>query len=294
MDKIDLDEVLALLSNALGEKVIVDTQRLLGGGCINHASRLSTNKGDFFLKWNDTCETDMFLREADSLEELRKAASGELIVPRTYAAKKVDETPGFLVLEYLRPGYERSGNDEKLGRGLALLHQCKGQQFGFHHNNYCGATPQNNDWNDNWAVFFRDKRLSYLLLLIEKKYPLSTAERKIYDNLLNRIERLVPADVSPVLIHGDLWSGNYMISDKGPALIDPAAYYADCEMEFAIMTMFGGFSPAFYSAYFEVNPLRNDWKNRNGLYQLYHILNHYYLFGGGYSSQAINVAKSYL
>jgi fructosamine-3-kinase len=84
------------------------------------------------------------------------------------------------------------------------------------------------------------------------------------------------------------------MSKNGPALIDPAAYFADREMEFAIMTMFGGFSQQFYSAYNELYPLPSDWRTRNALYQLYHVLNHYYLFGGGYRNQAIQIAESFL
>jgi fructosamine-3-kinase len=119
-------------------------------------------------------------------------------------------------------------------------------------------------------------------------------DRKVFEKLLDRIENLLPTESVPVLIHGDLWSGNYMISEKGPALMDPAAYYAEREMEFAIMTMFGGFSQRFYDAYNEVNPLPADWLQRNSLYQLYHVLNHYYLFGGSYGTQALRIAKSYI
>jgi fructosamine-3-kinase len=116
----------------------------------------------------------------------------------------------------------------------------------------------------------------------------------IYEKLLNKITQLIPEDSKPVLIHGDLWSGNYMITQNGPALIDPAAYFADAEMEFSIITMFGGFSERFYNAYNSVNPLSPDWEERNKLYQLYHVLNHYYLFGGGYRSQANNIAQHYI
>jgi fructosamine-3-kinase len=130
--------------------------------------------------------------------------------------------------------------------------------------------------------------------LIEKERPLALDERKVFEKLLLRIEVLVPTSLTPVLIHGDLWSGNYMISEKGPALIDPASYYADREMEFGIVTMFGGFTQRFFDAYNEINPLPNDWRQRNSLYQLYHVLNHYYLFGGGYRNQALQIAKRYL
>ena len=287
------DLIADALFEVVGQKVIIHSEKNLGGGCINHSSKLETNVGIFFLKWNDNCPADIFIREAESLWELKKAAGEDLIIPSVFAAKLVDETPGFLVLEFLERGYS-SVSDEKLGRGLAKIHQFTHPQFGFDNNNYCGATLQNNLWNNNWAEFFRENRLQFLLNLIEKERPIPVSEMIIYKKLLDRIESLIPKDSVPVLIHGDLWSGNYMISEKGPALIDPASYYADRELEFAIMTMFGGFSQRFYDAYNEVNPLPADWKQRNGLYQLYHVLNHYYLFGGGYRTQAVEIAKSYL
>jgi fructosamine-3-kinase len=198
------------------------------------------------------------------------------------------------VLDYIEASYSFSDSDEKLGRGLAVIHKFSNPQFGFYANNYCGATLQNNKWGKSWPDFFRDNRLQFLLNLIEKKRPLASDERKIFEKLLVRIENLLPKESVPVLIHGDLWSGNYMISEKGPVLIDPASYYADREMEFAIMTMFGGFSQPFYEAYNEENPLPADWRQRNSLYQLYHVLNHYYLFGGSYRTQAVQIAKSYI
>jgi len=285
--------VASALSEVIGKNIVVKSEQLLVGGCINHASKLETNAGNFFLKWNDNCPADIFIREAESLNELKKAAGDFLVIPEVFAAKEVDKTPGFLVLEFLESGYS-SGSDEKLGRGLAKIHQFTNTQFGFYNDNYCGSTLQNNSWKNNWPAFFRENRLQYMLNLIEKERPLPVAEMVIYEKLHARIEELIPKESVPVLIHGDLWSGNYMNSGKGPSLIDPASYYADREMEFAIMTMFGGFSHRFYDAYNEVNPLPAGWKQRNSLYQLYHVLNHYYLFGGGYRTQAVQIARNYI
>ncbi len=287
------DLVAGALSEVIGQKVIIQTEKSLGGGCINHTSKLETSAGNFFLKWNDNCAADIFIREAESLSELKKAAGDFLLIPEVFAAKEVDETPGFLVLEFLENGNSKDA-DEKLGRELAKIHQYTNAKFGFYNDNYCGATLQNNLWKNNWPGFYSENRLQFLLSLIEKERPLPASEMVIYEKLICRIESLIPNESVPVLIHGDLWSGNYMVSVKGPALIDPCSYYADREMEFAIMTMFGGFSQRFYDAYNEVNPLSPDWKQRNRLYQLYHVLNHYYLFGGGYRAQAIQIAKNYI
>jgi len=288
-----LREVEHYMSEALGETVRIKSTNNVGGGCINHASKLQTTAGTWFLKWNANCPSDMFEREAEGMNELGRAANGGLRIPEVLCHKAPDHTPGFLVMEYLPPG--RSVNDdEKLGRGLAAIHRFRGDAFGFYHDNYCGDTPQSNQQSTDWLTFFREQRLANLLHMIESDRGLSSSDRKVYDRLLDKLPKLIPGESDPVLIHGDLWSGNYMLTTDGPALIDPAAYYADREMEFAIMTMFGGFSSRFFEAYNESFPLDSEWRSRNMLYQLYHILNHYYLFGGGYGSQALSVARSYL
>lgn len=287
-------QIETILSKIYNEPVSILASNMLGGGCINHALKVETNVGAFFLKWNANCPSDMFMCEASGLKELKKAANGVLVIPEVICYKDIDETSGFLVLEYLQPGNSGNNDEEQLGRGLAEIHRYRGEYFGFQHNNYCGATVQDNSLSDNWIDFFRDNRLRFLIHLIDKKRGLSSAEKRIYEQLLKRVPELLPYNAVPALIHGDLWSGNYMLTSGGPALIDPATYYADREMEFAIITMFGGFSSRFFAAYNEVFPLDNDWQERNLLYQLYHVLNHYYLFGGGYGAQAVRIAKQYL
>ena len=282
------------LEKTLGESVTIYSSKALGGGCINNAAKLETSRGELFLKWNANCHADLFLREAESLRELSKAVPDVLKVPEVVVAKEVDDSPGFLVQEYLAPAYSLDGADEKLGRGLAIVHQFENARFGFYTDNYCGATQQNNSWAENWGDFFVENRLRFLLQEIQKNRPLPVSEINIYEKLMSRIPDLVPSVSKAVLIHGDLWSGNYMHTDRGPALIDPAAYYADREMEFAIVTMFGGFSSRFFAAYNEVNPLEPDWRSRNGLYQLYHVLNHFLLFGGAYRQQALAIAAQYI
>lgn len=286
-------EVEKRLAKEFGKPVEIKRIKETGGGCISNSQKIETNAGIFFLKWNANCASDIFQREAESLEELHKASNGKLLIPKVVCAKKVDDTPGFLVMEYLKPGTSNR-SDEKLGIGLAAIHKYYASNFGFYNNNYCGATVQDNSREKSWTVFFRENRLRFLLELIQKDRPFENTQMKIFDKLINRVDNLIPESSNASLIHGDLWSGNYLITKDGPALIDPAAYYADREMEFAIITMFGGFSANFFQAYNEVFPLEPDWRERNALYQLYHILNHYYLFGGGYGSQAVRIAQKYM
>ncbi len=286
-------EVERKMSETMGESVRILSSQSLGGGCIHHASKIDTTAGCWFLKWNAHSAPDIFEQEARGLQELKKAAGGALKIPEVLCSKRVDELPGFLVMEYLQPGHS-AHDDEMLGRGLAAIHRYTQTSFGFFSRNYCGDTVQDNSFRDDWLSFFRKNRLEYLLQLIESRRGLSAAEKKVYNKLLERLPQLIPSGSKPALIHGDLWGGNVMATSVGPALIDPAVSFSEREMEFAITTMFGGFSQRFYAAYYEAFPLRPDWKERNRLYQLYHILNHYLLFGGAYGTQAFSVAQSYL
>jgi protein-ribulosamine 3-kinase len=265
----------------------------LGGGCINSACKIETNHGPFFLKWNRHGPADLFLSEAESLNEFQKSINDFIVFPVTKLAKVIDHTPGYLLTTYLKPG--RSGNDEeKLGRGLAQLHKVSTDQFGFRLNNYCGATLQNNEFKTDWVTFFVENRIGFLIQLISKNRAWDSVNQKLTDTFLSRVPGLLPNNTKPALIHGDLWSGNYMNTLTAPALIDPCASYCDREFEMGIMTMFGGFSQRVYDAYNEVYPLPDDWKERNLIYQLYHVLNHYSLFGGHYKNQALEIMKRYI
>lgn len=282
------------LSDIYGQKVILRRIEHLGGGCINHALLLKCDIGDFFLKWNPSCNSDLFIKEAAGLREMSLVHNEFLIIPQVIWEKEVDELPSLLLMEYLQPSVNTSGYDEKLGRGLAILHRHTNNEYGFHHDNYCGATVQNNQWNASWVDFFGWQRIMHLVHLIAATRGLTISEIETYEKLVDRLPIFLSHNTKPSLIHGDLWSGNYMYTANGPALIDPATNYADREMEFSIMTMFGGFSPRFWDAYQEMYALPDGWKKRNQLYQLYHVLNHYYLFGGSYLSQANQIARQFI
>lgn len=288
-----IELVIKDLSSVFGKNVILKGMEDVGGGCIHHATRLDTSAGHFFLKWNAQCAMDMFMREAECLQELKKANPEPLIIPEVIRAKPVDNTPGYLLLEYLTPGIT-AHDEEKLGQGLANLHRFQGNGFGYHIPTYCGLTLQENGWHDGWPHFFSIQRIAALVSQIRNRGGFNNEQLSLFDKLTERIPGLLPAHSEASLIHGDLWSGNFMLTSGGPALIDPASYYADREMEMGIMTMFGGFSTRFWSAYQESYPLPPEWKSRNRLYQLYHVLNHYLLFGGGYGNTAVSIARSYV
>jgi fructosamine-3-kinase len=281
------------LATIYGSSVRLTDFRSVGGGCINHAVRFSTSVGDFFLKWNASAPTDMFLEEAAGLNEMSWAGTS-LVIPKVIWNKEVDDSPGLLLMEYLQPAINTSGLDEQLGRGIAQLHRKTASAFGFHHSNYCGTTIQDNTWTDNWPVFYAERRIWALVQQIKSTRGMLLEEQKMYEKLVDKMPTLLAHRTVPSLIHGDLWSGNYMYTASGPALIDPACFYADREMELGMMQLFGGFSTRVWEAYQEEFPLPEGWRQRVRLYQLYHILNHYLLFGGSYGRQALDIAREYL
>jgi protein-ribulosamine 3-kinase len=287
----------AFLEDALREAfgasdVRVTGVHAVGGGCIHHAARVSTSRGDVFAKWNDERPSDVFLREADGLRELRGADSG-LAIPQVIAASGPEgDRPAYIVMEYLAPGTAKD-DESALGRGLAAIHRCSAETFGFTVTTYCGPTPQDNTKATSWTEFYAERRLLPLMRLLEKDRGLRESDRKTLERVVERLPSLLPHSPPPALVHGDLWSGNVLQTARGPGLVDPACAYTDREMEFGITTLFGGFSSRFFAAYEEAWPLPAGWRERNPLYQLYHLLNHHLIFGGHYGSEALAVARRF-
>ena len=278
------------LTDALSAPVRISEVRPLGGGCINHAAELVTNLGSFFAKWNQEVPADLFVREAESLRELGKACT-ILRIPQGIVAQS---DPPLLITTFLPPPTNsQKSEEERLGQGIAELHRYTGDRYGFYHTNYCGATPQDNRWSSDWIDFFGQQRIRHLVALIEQRRGLSSGEWRVYERLISRLPEWVGHCPPAALNHGDLWSGNYLPTADGPALIDPACYYADREFDLALMAMFGGYGARVWSAYREAFPLAVGWRERQDLYTLYHYLNHYYLFGGGYGTQALAIARRY-
>jgi fructosamine-3-kinase len=282
----------AALQRALADASLRVTEaRPVGGGCIHEAVRLVTGKGEFFAKWNADAPPDLFPSEARGLDALRDAAGPGLAVPRVIAVSEPERgAPGVLILEFLAPGTADARAGERLGRGLAAIHRASAARFGFPCATYCGATRQENATSDTWADFYATRRLRPLLQALD----LSGDERRVFDRLIERLPEILPSAAAPSLIHGDLWAGNVLSTLRGPALVDPSCAYADREMEFGITTLFGGLPPRAWAAYEEAWPLAPGWRDRNAVYQCYHLLNHALLFGGGYLAQARSAARRFV
>ena len=282
------------LTEKLSEAVRITSWASMDGGCINRSVKLETTAGYFFMKWNKNGPSDLFLREAEGLTALRKAST-MLQVPEVYAATAITSNqPGILVLEFMMLSTGTTKEEERLGQGLAQLHGVAQENYGFYHDNYCGATLQNNHWNADWIEFFGEQRIWHLVRLIEKRRGMPSSDLWVYEQLVGKLPTFISHQPGPALNHGDLWSGNCLYTTSGPALIDPASYYADRECDLALMDMFGGFSQRVWQAYQNAYPLPDEWRDRMAIYQLYHYLNHYYLFGGGYGTTAISIAKKFL
>jgi protein-ribulosamine 3-kinase len=283
----------SLMGRALDTPVTVHRRTRLGGGSINETERVDTDAGTFVLKSHQRPPDGFFRAEADGLAAL--AGSGTpLVIPRVIAWH--DANPACLVIEYLHSTSRAPDFDGRLGRGLAALHRSRHARFGFAHDNFCGTTPQRNPWTDHWVEFYATARLDAQVRLARDGGQLDASDAQVLDRLIGHLGRWIeePAD-GPSLIHGDLWSGNLHVgADGGPALFDPAVSYAHREAELGMMTLFGGFSERVFATYHEAYPLDAGWRERNGLYQLYHLLNHLNLFGGGYYGQVMQVIRQYV
>jgi protein-ribulosamine 3-kinase len=222
-----------------------------------------------FLKTNDAHYADAFAAEADGLEALRPYVRVPQVLDRGIRNGKA-----FILLEHLDLG--RSGDWSALGRMLAALHRQTGPRFGWARDNYIGITPQQNGWRDDWAEFWREHRMRPQVDLAKKNgFAVEMPPTALLEN--HRPQ--------PSLLHGDLWSGNAGFTAKGPVVFDPAVYYGDRETDLAMTELFGGFPKEFYRAYNEAFPLPPGYEQRKPLYNLYHLLNHLNIFGGGYLSQ---------
>lgn len=284
--------IAASISSATGEPFRCLNERALGGGCINQAQVLEGAGRRYFVKLNRAARRDMFEAEAAGLQEI--ADSKTVRVPRPICCA-VQGDQAYLVLEYLPLGGRDAAAAARLGQQLAAMHRHTAPQFGWRRDNTIGSTPQPNRCDDDWPRFYRDQRLGFQLSLAERNGYSGTLQRR-GETLLSEL----PAFFSdyrpqPSLLHGDLWGGNFGVLDNGePVIFDPAVYFGDREADLAMTELFGGFGSGFYRAYDESYPLDSGYAVRKTLYNLYHVLNHLNLFGGGYRSQAENMLEQLL
>ncbi len=279
------DQISSRISEASGRSFCGEPAGAPTGGCVNAAIKLRDRRtGEaYFVKRNRADLSAMFEAEADGLAAL--AATAAIRAPKPVCWGQA-AGQAFLAIEWL--DLDGRGDWRRMGEALAAMHRSTEiRSFGWGRDNYIGATPQPNGWQDDWAAFFAERRLGFQIRLAERN-----GERfQRVDRLIARLPEIIGDDVEPSLLHGDLWSGNAAFSDGRPAVFDPAVYVGDREADLAMTELFGGFPPAFYAAYRQAAPLRPGYRRRRELYNLYHVLNHYNLFGGHYGRQAADIIE---
>lgn len=270
----------------------------LGGGMINQAARLYTDYGEVFVKWKEDAPADFFEAEADGLRRMQKA--GALRVPETLASAEAQGgAPAYLALEFIEtpPPTDPVGFAREFGEGLARQHRealAPNHQFGLERDNFIGLLPQVNTFHDDWPTFYRECRLMPQIILARKRRLLSGERERLVMQVTEQVETLLEGlDWSPVLLHGDLWSGNYLTAGNEPVLIDPSVYYGEREMEIAYMELFGGFPANILDAYRAAYPLDPGYERRRALHQLYPLLNHLNHFGESYGPNVEAVCRVY-
>ncbi|MCL7940586.1 fructosamine kinase family protein [Halomonas sp. ATCH28] len=264
-----MDKTLAALLSDAGLTPRGEPQPL-GGGDIAAVYRLATDQGEVVVKHDDP---ERMAGEADGLRALREAGSG-LVVPEV-----LSEAGGWLVMEALASG-RAPGDGASLGEGLRRLHALTGETHGWPRDNACGRTPQPNAPLPDGRAFQRDRRLLPLVDACQARGLMDGRLRQRIEAIAHGLETWLP-DAPASLVHGDLWSGNVLFTPQGPAIIDPAVYRHYPEVDLAMLTLFGAPGEAFLEAYWN-GRAPAEWPRRETLFQLYPLLNHLLLFGGGY------------
>lgn len=276
------EELKQHIESLLGEKIMYFP---------GFSGKVETESGKiYFLKQGGFSTT--YRCEANGLKELAKPDAFEVARPIAYG-------DSYILTEFIQPGKSPRTFFEDFGKQLARLHRYKGEKNGFYENNFIGANVQLNlpykEEDENWILFYFNKRLLFQYKLAERKRLVSNELRNGFSKLGNRLDTILQgSEETPSLLHGDLWSGNFICNEQGnPVLIDPAVYYGHREADLAMTKLFGGFPSMFYESYQKEYPLAEGWEYRENLYKLYHVLNHLNLFGRSYLYEAEQIVAFY-
>lgn len=296
------------LSQILGQPITQISLTPVSGGCISQAFRVtirpdssvkSESAGQtLFAKANSIDFLDNFRAETRGLELLGTTAI--IRVPRPQTAQAINGH-AYLLLDWIEPSSHRTSNSnqfhERFGQQLAELHRAtSGRQIGLDHDNYLGAAKQINSPESSWHQFFAKHRLGFQLQWGLTQHLITNELRILVEKIIDSLPKILAAnDSTTSLLHGDLWSGNYLMDQQGePVLIDPAVYRGHREAEFGMLKLFGGCPQCFYDAYEEAWPLEAGWQTRSQVYVFYHLLNHLNLFGQGYLGDCVRLGQSIL
>ena len=279
----------AQISRTVGQPFQVAQTRSVGGGCINQAYEVSDGQTTFFVKLNQASKLAMFEAELAGLKEMY--SSQTIRIPQPVCCGLAGGN-AYIVMEWLDLG-SASSAWATMGQNLAAMHRTSSDLgFGWHRTNTIGETHQPNNWQESWLTFWKEQRLGHQFRLAKRRGGSFPQQATLLAALP---ELLAGHDPVPSLVHGDLWSGNAAITTAGePVIFDPATYYGDREVDLAMTELFGRFPSAFYDGYESAYPVADGYPTRKILYNLYHILNHFNLFGGGYAAQANRMIQQLL
>ncbi|MDD3787634.1 MAG: fructosamine kinase family protein [Petrimonas sp.] len=269
----------------------ITSYRSVSGGDISSAYLLQTEASKYFLKVNSKpFALAMFHAEHKGLQAIEETKT--IAVPYVHL---VDSVGGksFLLMDFVESKRPDSSDYQRLGTQLAKLHQCTNTDFGFSTDNFIGSLSQRNMPHKNWSKFYWTERILPQLqlaldnrLLAKNEIPREEKAVKLFDAVFGTVQ--------PSLLHGDLWSGNYLIASGGtPYLIDPATYYGHSMVDIAMSRLFGGFGQSFYDAYHEIMPKTENYNEQIELYQLYYLLVHLNLFGRGYYEKVSAILRHF-
>lgn len=280
-----------VLEKVLGQATEVERVQAVGGGSINRCYRVDAGSETYFVKENShSLFPGMFEAEMKGLKLLRQHASFH--IPCTFGVAGTGDQR-FLVMEYLSPGAPASDFWEVFGQNLALMHKVNSPHFGLDHHNYIGSLQQQNTFCDTWNTFFAEQRIMPQMRQAREQHLLETADVQAFERLFGRLDEFFGAE-PPSLLHGDLWSGNFVIDNSGlPALIDPAVYYGHRLMDIGMSRLFGGFDNSMYESYHRHYPLPANWQEAIEVCNLYPLLVHLNLFGESYVSQVRSILNRY-
>jgi fructosamine-3-kinase len=269
-------------------KTGISVVKAVHGGDINQGGRITLENGsNYFIKWNMNSDPSMFDKEAKGLKILSEAGT-DIVIPNVHHYGN-----NFLILDWIQEGTENHRSSYDFGRQLALLHKNTNDHFGLDHDNFIGKLHQSNHKHSNWADFFAIERLEPQIQLAVENDKIERSLFRSVQKLYGKLGQIFPRE-KPALLHGDLWSGNYMYVREGKTSIyDPAVYYGHREMDISMTRLFGGFSEEFYKGYEDTYPLEHGYEERIKLCNLYPILVHANLFGGSYSRQAEQIIRHY-
>lgn len=266
----EMDEI---VQEALNQKLV--SYHSVAGGDINEAYLVQTESSRYFMKMNTRKNLNMFVQEQKGIEAIASThAIGCPHILQCGAGKH----RSYLLMDVIDSEKRIPFYWQTFAAQLHAMHSYDvGDMYGFGSNNYIGSTPQINTFCSSWIAFFRDYRLRPMIK--RNKENLSSSDLESLESIISNLDKLLVEPEHPSLVHGDLWSGNVLTGNDGKAwLIDPACYYGDAEVDLAMTELFGGFPKEFYDAY----PIKDGYTQRKEVYNLYHLLNHLYLFGYGY------------